>query len=120
MACIRGLQHARYAHYAASQVTERRLQLRRERAQHLRKGGSPTASGDRPSTVPRHDSVQAALEREQRTLKAARDRLFELEEQAKLVIHDLEAVRGYLSQDAAKRRFSVEQERAYIISFGSV
>jgi len=116
MACISSLHHARYSHFAASQVTDRRLQLRRERAPHLRTG----SSGERPPTVPRHDSVQGALVRERRNLIVARERLMELEQLAKLVIQDLEAVRGYLSQDAAKRRFSMEQDRAYIISFGSV
>jgi len=116
MACISSLHHARYSHFAASQVTDRRLQLRQERASHLRTG----SSRERPGTVPRHDSVQGALERERRQLIAARERFMELEQSAKLVIQDLEAVRGYLSQDAAKRRFSMEQERAYIISFGSV
>jgi len=120
MACIRSLQHARYAHFAAAQVTDRRLQLRQERMMHLRTGGGSSAEGDRPSTVPRHDNVQAALQRERHTLITARERLQELEQQAKLVIQELEAVRGYLSQDAAKRRFSAEQDRAYIISFGSL
>jgi len=114
MASIRSLQHARYSFYAASQVTERRLQLRRERHPHL------PAREDRPPTVPRHDLVQATLEQERRTLSIARESLQELEQKGKLVIQDLEAVRGYLSQDAAKRRFAVEQDRAYIISFGSV
>lgn len=119
-AVIRNLQHARYAHFSASQVTERRLQLRSERIVHLRKAGSGTRNGERPSTVPRHDAVQMALEREQGTLISAREKLQELEQQTKAVMNSLEEVRGYLSQDAAKRRHSVEQERAYIISFGSV
>jgi hypothetical protein len=75
---------------------------------------------ERPPTVPRQDAVQESLERENRRLIAARERLVELEEQGKAVIQDLEGVRGYLSHDAAKRRFSIEQDRSYIISFGSV
>jgi len=118
---IRTLCHARYSHFSAAQVTDRRLLLRRDRLLHLRSGGAMTVPNtDRPGTVPRHDSVQVALERESRTLAAARERLIELEEQGKVVIKELEAVRGYLSHDAAKRRFAVEQDRAYIISFGSV
>lgn len=119
-AIIRNLQHARYSHVCNKQVTERRLQLRCDRTKHFRTGGASGGAGDRPSTVPRHDLVQATLERELRTLNIARERLLELEQQGKLVIQELEAVRGYLSQDAAKRRFAVEQDRAYIISYGSV
>lgn len=122
-AVIRNLQHARYSHFSASQVTDRRMQLRRERMTHLRRGGSSsnvTADGERPPTVPTHDSVQSALQREKGTLNAARERTQELEQMGRVVIQELEAVRGHLSQDAAKRRFAVELERAYIISFGSV
>merc|ERR1712178_509858 len=113
MACIRSLQHARYAHCTNSQVTDRRIQLRRERGPHLKTGGSnesdyPRDAGDRPPTVPRHDSVQGALHRERQLLIAAHERLIELEKSAKDVIQELEAVRGYLSQDAAKRRFALE------------
>jgi len=118
-ACITSLHHARYAHHTASHVTDRRLLLRQDRDQHLRTGSSSGSSGEpgqRPPTVPRHDAAQGALERERRNLIVARGRLFELEESAKTVIQDLEAVRGYLSQDAAKRRFSMEQDRAYTIS----
>merc|ERR1719387_831250 len=113
-AVIRALQHARYSHFSAIQVTERRLELRKERFVHLRGGDA-----DRPPTVARHDSVHYLLERERRILTTARERLVELDKLTKTVIEELEAVRGYLSLDAAKRRFSVEQERAYIISFGS-
>lgn len=121
VAVVSNLRHARYAHFTASQVTDRRLQLRRDRMMHLTSGGAaPDEGGERPSTVARHDSVQSALMREHRTLAVARERLQQLELQAKTVVQELEAVRGYLSQDAAKRRYTVEQDRAYIISFGSL
>jgi len=123
MASIRFLQHARYLHHANSQVTDRRLILRRDRMAHLRCGpqmGRPCSPDYRPPTVATHDSVQGALEREQRVLITAREKLKELEEMGKLVMQELDGVRGYLSQDAAKRRFAVEIDRAYIISFGSV
>jgi len=120
MACIRGAITARYSHFAAGQVTDRRLILRIERTSHLRTAGRAVAEGERPPTVATFDSVQGMLERERRFLNAARERLQELEQMGKVVIQELEAVRGYLSQDAAKRRFAVEQDRAYIISFGSV
>lgn len=116
-AWIRNLQHARYGHHASAQVTDRRLQLRKERVMHLR---SSATEGERPPTVATRDSVQTALEKEQRTLVAARESMVGLEHQGKAVIGELEAVRGYLSQDAAKRRFAIEQDRSYIISFGSV
>jgi len=119
-AIIRNLQHARYSHVCNRQVTDRRLQLRKERMTHLRKAGAGGSDEDRPPTVPTHDMVQATLERELRTLITARERLQVLEQQGRLVIQELEAVRGHLSQDAAKRRYHVEQDRAYVISFGSV
>lgn len=119
-ACIRTNEHARYLHFSNSKVTDRRLILRRERMMHLRSGAIAETQEQRPGTVKGHDPVQFCLEREHRTLINARERLQELEQLGKIVIKELEAVRGYLSQDAAKRRFAVEQDRAYIISFGSV
>lgn len=125
-ACIAALKKARYAHFAASQVTDRRLLLRQERLGHLASGGcsssppSPYSLDERPGTVAGHDAVHYALEKERRGLIYARDRLLAMEQCGKQVIEELEAVRGFLSQDAAKRRHAVEQDRSYIISFGSV
>lgn len=116
MAYISNCKKARMLLFSAASVTDRRLLLRRDRATHLRTGGNGAAQGERPSTVAKHDSVQGTLETEQRTLSLARERLMELELLAKAVIQELETVRGDLSYDAAKRRFAVEQDRAYIIS----
>jgi len=115
MAYISNCKKARMLLFSAASVTDRRLTLRRDRATHLRTG-SGVDRGGRPATVSRHDAVQTALELEERTLSLARERLMELELLAKKVIQELETVRGDLSYDAAKRRFAVEQDRAYIIS----
>jgi len=115
MAYISNCKKARMLLFSAASVTDRRLTLRRDRASHLRTG-SGVDRGGRPATVSRHDAVQTALELEERTLSLARERLMELELLAKKVIQELETVRGDLSYDAAKRRFAVEQDRAYIIS----
>jgi len=115
MAHISNCKKARMLLFSAASVTDRRLTLRRDRATHLRTG-SGVDRGGRPATVSRHDTVQTALELEERTLSLARERLMELELLAKKVIQELETVRGDLSYDAAKRRFAVEQDRAYIIS----
>jgi len=115
MAYISNCKKARMLLFSAASVTDRRLTLRRDRATHLRTG-SGVDRGGRPATVSRHDAVQTALELEERTLSLAREGLMELELLAKKVIQELETVRGDLSYDAAKRRFAVEQDRAYIIS----
>jgi len=122
-ACIRSLQHARYAHYASAQVVDRRLQLRSERPIYLRRGQAPNLQATidaRPPTVDHHDSVNQGLISEQRLLATARQVCVDLEQQARDLVQALESVRGGLWQDAARRRHHVEQDRAYIISFNSM
>lgn len=110
--CLRGLQHARYAHFAATQVCDRRLELRDERP--------PRAEGGRGRSRAPADAPQEALQAQHHSLAAARQSLLILEERARQVLKDLEGVRGQLSKDAAQRRLAVELDRAWIISLNSI
>lgn len=102
-ACLRKLQHERYARFAALQVCDRRLELRQQR----------------PEEEQIKDAAQEALESEQKTLTLVRQQLFELEEQARNLLKELSGIRARLTADAASRRFAVELDRAAIISIST-
>jgi hypothetical protein len=93
------LEHERYRQFAAMQVCDRRIELRKECCD-----GKP------------QDSLQEALEAELKLLGQVRLDLMKMEDLVKGVIMDLKRTRYDLSKDAARRRLEVEADRARLVT----
>lgn len=91
------LTHEKYKQFAALQVCQRRIELRKP-------------------APPEKDGIQEALNTEESVLLQSRGELEKLEVEVKAVIEELKGTRAYLTRDAANRRHEVETDRARLVN----